>query len=285
MALYLVDGTFELFRCFHGAPRGKDADGNEIGASRAMLWTLGKLLRRDDLTHVAFAMDRMTRPIKKDGSGDALLREQNGLVADVVRALGITLWPMSRHQADDALATGAARWRDSVERVVICTRDKDLLQSVRADRVVLLDRTKQTITDEPAIRARFGITPSQIPDYHALVGDPSDALAGLPGWGPKAAAAALQRWPGVADIPADFAAWDGLPIRGAKRLHAVLVERRLELLLARNLSVRRTDVPLPHTLEDLRWRGPAAALPALAARLGAEDAISSLPAARPVAGM
>lgn len=277
-ALYLVDGTFELFRCFHGAPRARDAGGDEIGATRAMLWTLTKLLRRDDLTHVAFAMDRMTRPPKKDGSANALLREQNGPVADVVRALGITLWPMSRHQADDALATGAARWGESVDRTVICTRDKDLLQCVRGERIVLLDRSKQAITDEAAVQARFGIRPSQVPDYHALVGDPSDALAGLPGWGPKAAAAALQRWEGVEQIPVDFAAWEGVGVRGARRLHATLVERRLELLLARNLSVRRADVPLPHTLDDLRWRGPdLAALEPLAERLGAVEALEKLP--------
>ncbi|MCP4873602.1 MAG: flap endonuclease [Proteobacteria bacterium] len=278
--LYLVDGTFELFRCFHGAPRAKDADGNEFGATRAMLWTLTKLLRRDGLTHVAFAMDRMTRPIKKDGSADALLREQNGPVADVVRALGIALLPMSRFQADAALATGAAHWGDTVDRTVTCTRDKDLLQCVRGDRIVLLDRTKKVITDEAALRERFGIGPEQIPDYHALVGNPSDGLAGLPGWGPKATAAALQRWPGVEQIPTDFAAWEGVPIRGARRLHGVLVERRLELLLARNLSVRRGDVPLPHSLDDLRWRGPTDALPALAARLGAEEALDRVPAPR-----
>ena len=280
MHLYLVDGTFELFRCFHGAPRAQDADGNEIGACRALLWTLAKLLRTDGLTHVAFAMDRMTRPAKKDGSADALLREQNPLAADVVRALGIALLPMSRYQADDALATGAARWADDVGRVVICTRDKDLLQSVRGDRVVLLDRTRDVVTDEDAVRARFGIAPSQIPDFHALVGDPSDGLAGLPGWGPKAAAAALQRWGDVASIPTDRDAFAEAGLRGGARLHAGLVERRLELLLARNLSVRRADVPLPHTLDDLRWRGPAGALPALAARLGAEEALAGVPPAR-----
>jgi len=276
-ALYLVDGTFELFRCFHGAPRAKDADGREIGATRAMLWTLVKLLRTEGLTHVAFAMDRMTRPAKRDGSADALLREQNGPVAEVVRALGITLWPMSRFQADDALATGVARYAGSVDRTVICTRDKDLLQCVDGDRVVLLDRTKDVITDEAAMRARFGIGPTQIPAYHALVGDPSDGLAGLPGWGAKATAAALQRWGTLEAIPTDPEGWDGAGIRGSRRLATVLGERHLEARLARNLATLRSDVPLPHSLDDLRWRGSdRPALEALADRLDARDAIERL---------
>lgn len=275
-ALYLVDGTDELFRCFHGAPRARDAAGEEVGALRGLLWTLVKLLRREDLTHVAFALDRMAPPAKKDGSVDALLRGQNRPAAELVRALGITLWPMSRgFQADDALATGVALFASAVDRTVVCTRDKDLLQCVDGDRVVLLDRTRGVVTNEAALRARFGIRPSQIPAYHALVGDPSDGLGGLPGWGPKSAAAVLDRYGSVEAIP--DADWD-IPLRGAKRLAAVLAERRLEAILARNLSRLRSDVPLPHRLADLRRRSPdLEVLRPLAARIGAEDALEKLP--------
>jgi len=273
-ALYLVDGTFELFRCFHGAPRAQ-VDGEEVGALRGLLWTLVKLLRREDLTHVAVAFDRMAPPAKKDGSPDALLRAQNRPAADIIRALGMTLWPMSRgFQADDALATGAAMYGGSVDRVVICTRDKDLLQCVVGERVVVLDRGSGKVSDEAEVVRRFGITPAQIPAYHALVGDPSDGLGGLPGWGPKSAAAVLARYGTVEAIPDGD--WD-VPVRGAARLAATLRDNRLEAVLARNLSRLRTDVPLPHILADLARRAPdEAVLRPIARRIGAEEALERL---------
>jgi len=270
-ALYLVDGTFELFRCFHGAPRAR-VDGAEVGALRGLLWTLVKLLRREDLTHVAVAFDRMAPPAKKDGSPDSLLRSQNRPAAEIVRALGVTLWPMSRgFQADDALATGAAMYGDLVDRTIICTRDKDLLQCVVGERVVVLDRGAGKVSDEAEVVRRFGIRPAQIPAYHALVGDPSDGLGGLPGWGPKSAAAVLARYGTIEDVPDGD--WD-VPVRGSARLAATLVERRLEAILARNLSRLRTDVPLPHTIADLARRPPDEnVLRPLARRIGAEEAL------------
>jgi 5'-3' exonuclease len=233
-----------------------------------------KLLRAEDLTHVAVAFDRTAPPAKGDRSPDALLRSQQDLVCDVVRALGMALWPMIRLQADDALATAAARYGDEVDRLVLCTRDKDLWQCVRGDRIVLLDRTKGVVVDEAAVRARYGVGPEQVPDVHALVGDPSDGLPGVPGWGAKATAAVLARYGRLEDIPDD--GWD-VAVRGAERLATSLRERRDEARLFKALATLRTDVPLPHRLADLAWRGPRPEIHDVAARLGAVEALEGLP--------
>ena len=271
--LFLVDGSVELFRCFHGAPRAQDEQGREVGLLRALTWTLVKLLKREELTHVAFAVDVMARPARNDGSADSLLRAQAPRAMELVRALGITVWPMVRYQADDGLATGAARFGDQVDQVVICTSDKDLLQCIRGERIVLLNRSTKKITDEAALRERFGIGPEQIPDLFGLMGDPSDGLTGLPGWGAKSASTVLARYGRIDDIPE--APWD-VKVRGAARLSATLEERRLEAVLQRDLSRLRDDLPLPHTLDDLVWRGPRDDLRQLAAELGAEGAVDWL---------
>ena len=273
--LYVVDGTFELFRCFHGAPRATDADGNEIGAARALLWTLLKLLRTEDLTHVAMAYDRMARPRKNDGSADALLRSQNALAGEVARAVGITIWPVIRWQADDAAATAARQYRDDFARIVLCTTDKDLLQCVRGEHVVVWDRIRDRVTDEDGVRERMGVDPDQIPDLFSLIGDPSDGLSGVPGWGPKSAAAVLGRYRTLAEIPDNDAEWD-CKVRGAARLARNLKEGRDEAKLARALSVLRDDLPLPQSAEDLRWRGPTDELDQLAARLGADEVVEKV---------
>lgn len=276
--LFVVDGTFELFRCFHGAPRARDADGNEVGASRGLLWTLVKLLRRPELTHVAMAYDRMARPLKKDGSADALLRSQNALAGEVARSLGITIWPMIRWQGDDALASAAAKYADDFARIVLCTTDKDLLQSVRGDHVVTLDRIRKRVTNADGVRERMGVEPEQIPDLFSLIGDPSDGLSGVPGWGPKSATTLLERYRTMAAIPLDEAEWD-VKVRGAARLAASLRDWRDEALLARELSVLRTDIPLPQQAEELRWSGPTDKLAALAKRLDVVDAVAKVQAA------
>lgn len=271
--LFLVDGSVELFRCFHGAPRAQDAEGREVGLLRALTWTLVKLLKRDDLTHVAFAVDVMARPARNDGSADSLIRGQAARALELVRALGITVWPMVRYQADDGLATGAARYGDQVDRVVICTSDKDLLQCVRGQRIVLLNRSTKKVTDEAALRKRFGVGPEQIPDLFGLMGDPSDGLTGLPGWGAKSASTVLAHYGSVDRIPP--APWD-VKVRGAAKLSATLEERRLEAVLQRDLSRLRDDLPLPHTLDDLRWTGAREGLRELATGLGAEGAVDWL---------
>lgn len=272
--VHLVDGTFELFRCFHGAPRATDATGAEIGAARALLWTLLKLIRKQGATHLAVAFDLLAPPDRHDGSPDALLRSQGRLATEVTRALGIPVWPAVRNQADDLLASGAARMADRAS-IVICTTDKDLLQCVRGTRVVLWDRIRDRVTDETALMERFGVTPSQIPDRSALVGDPSDGLPGVPGWGHKTAAAVLGVYRSLESIPADPEAWT-VPVRGAARLAAALRERWDEARLVRALATLRTDLPVPEDPGVLRWAGPSAALPALAARLGAEEVVTKI---------
>jgi 5'-3' exonuclease len=280
MKVHLVDGTFELFRCFHAAPRARAGDGREIGAARGLLQTFVKLLRQPDVTHVAIAFDAVVPPTAKGGTGDAdLIREQTHLAADVVRALGVLLWPLIRFQVDDALATGAARFRDApgVEQVVICSTDKDFAQCVVGRRVVVLDRIRDHVLDEDGVVAKFGVPPARIPEYFALVGDPSDGLPGLPGFGAKSTAVLLQRYASLEAIPDDAAAWD-VTVRGAARLAETLRERRREAYLYRNLSVLRTDVPLPDELEHLAWRGARREkLEALAEYLGEQAVLERAP--------
>ncbi len=204
------------------------------------------------------AFDSIIAPIARPGSSspDDLIGAQQPLAAEIVRALGITLWPAGRFQADDLLATGAVQLDldDDIDRVVICTTDNDLNQCVRGDRVVLLDRIRDIVTDEAAVPARYGVDPDQIPDLFALVGDRSDGLAGLPGWGQKSAAAVLNRHGRVEAIPDDDADWD-VPVRGSARLAAVLRERREEAVLGRDLSIRRGDLPITVTADGVAWRG------------------------------
>lgn len=280
MRVYLVDGTFEIFRCFHGAPRAR-AGGREVGAVRGLLQTLAALLRTEGLTHVAVAFDSVvanTRGLDPN-SNDALLRSQYPLAADAVRALGIALWPMSRFQADDALATGAARYKQAsgVEQVVICSNDKDFAQCVEGERVVLRDRIRKLTTDEAGVLERFGVPPRSIPAYFALVGDPSDGLPGIPGWGARSAAAVLSRYPDIEQIPPQADAWE-VSVRGAARLAANLRERYREALLYRNLSILRTDVPLVDELEHVAWRGARRpALEALTALIQDDSVLAGIP--------
>lgn len=277
MRVHLVDGTFELFRCFHAAPRATATDGAEVGAVRGLLATLLKLLRQPEVTHVAVAVDRALPP--RDAGGDPLAA-QHGLAAEAIRALGLTIWPMVRRfQADDALATGAVRFarEPAVEQVIVCTPDKDLAQVVQGSRVVLLDRVRERVTDEEGVRARFGVPPAAIPDLLALAGDPADGLPGVPGFGRKTAAALLARFGTLEAIPLDPARWEGL-VRGAPRLAQVLAEHHDEALLQKALCTLVTDVPLVEGLDALRWEGPRRArLEAFCARVGAPELLERVP--------
>ena len=256
--VHLVDGTFELFRCFHGAPRARNEAGAEVGAVRGLLATLVSLLHEPGVSHVAVAFDSVVAPPRSAGRVDneQLIASQTALAADAVRSLGVVLWPSGRYQADEIIATGAAKFAadPEVEQVVICSTDNDFNQLVRNERIVVLDRIRKVVTDEAAVRARYGIAPSQLPDLFGLIGDRSDGLPNVPGWGLKSAATLLQRYETLAAIPVDEASWD-VAVRGASRLAASLRERRLEALLCRDLAELRTDVPLPHTLADLEWHG------------------------------
>ncbi len=258
MHLYLVDGQFEIFRCFHGAPRATGPDGHEVGATRGLLHSLVALLRRPELTHIAVAFDRAVAPVRAANaqSDDAKLQSQFGLAADGVRALGIALWPMIKVQADDAIATAVARYSDAegIEQTIIASADNDFTQCIRGTEVVMLNRNTKKVIDEDGVIEKFGVRPAQIPDYLALVGDVSDGLPGIPGWGAKSTAAVLTRYGSLESIPHSADEWD-ISIRSAERLATNLRERWLEAVLYRDLSILRVDVPLPHHIDDLRWHG------------------------------
>jgi 5'-3' exonuclease len=281
VSVHLVDGTFELFRCFHGAPRARTSDGREVGAARALAATLTALVSADDVGHLAVAFDSIVAPpgSSRGSSSDALIGAQQPLAAAVVRALGITLWPSGRYQADEILSTAAERFAadDAVRQVVICSNDNDFAQCVRGDRVVVLDRIRKVVTDGAAVHEQFGVRPDQIPDLFGLVGDRSDGLPGVPGWGKVSAAALLERYQRIDDIPLDAGKW-GVAVRGRERLAAALREHRDEALLCRDLSVLRTDLPVPATLDVVAWRGARrAAVDRLVALLEDDAVVERIP--------
>jgi 5'-3' exonuclease len=287
--IHLVDGTYELFRHFYAVPSSLAPDGREVGAARGVLASLIALLR-DGATHIGCAFDTRVESFRNDlfagyktGAGiEPALLGQFELVEAGVRALGITAWSMVEFEADDALATAAVRCAaDSrVERVLLCTPDKDLGQSVAGTRIVQLDRRKDSVLDEAGVCAKFGVPPRAIPDLLALVGDPQDGIPGVPKWGAKSAAAVLARYGELAKIPADPAEWD-FAVRGAASLAASLNEHREAAALYRTLATLRTDVPIAEDVDDLRWRGPTAAFGDLCASIGAERLVSRVPEPRP----
>jgi 5'-3' exonuclease len=262
LKVHLVDGTFELFRAWFGAPKAQNRDGMEVGATRGLLRTLLSLLQQDDCTHVAVAFDRVIEsfrndlfPAYKTGDGiDPQLLSQFPLAEQATRSLGIVVWPMVRFEADDALATGAVRYAEQAEQVVLCSPDKDLAQCVRGQRVVLVDRMRGTTLDEAGVVGKFGVLPASIPDWLALVGDTSDGIPGIPKWGAKSAATVLSRYLHLEEIPDDVHQWD-VTVRGAAALAEQLTAHRGEAELYRTLATLCTDVPLPESLEDLQWRG------------------------------
>jgi len=264
MRVHVVDGTYELFRNHYGAPGATTREGREVGATRGLLRTLWALVRQPEVTHIAVAFDTVIESFRnelfdgyKTGDGiDPDLWAQFPLAEQATEALGITAWRMIEFETDDALATAAARFGadDHVEQVVLCTPDKDMAQLVRGKRVVMLDRRKDLVLDEAAILAKFGVPPPSIPDYLALVGDDADGIPGLPGWGAVSTARVLAEFGHLEAIPRDPASWPG--VRAAARLADTLFGAFDDALLYRTLATLRTDVPLPHQLEDLRWPGP-----------------------------
>ncbi len=265
MRLHLVDGTFELFRAHYGKRPGHTApDGRDLKATVGVVASLLALFEdpEEQATHVAVAFDNPIESFRnelfdgyKTGAGmEPALVAQMGPVEQAVRALGVTVWSMDRHEADDALATGARRFRDRVDQVRIMTPDKDLGQCLLGQRVVQVDRIRRKTIDEAALRERRGVAPASIPDWLALVGDTADGIPGVPGFGEKAAAAVLARYERIEAIPDDGAAWD-VAVRGASRLAATLAERREDALLYRKLATLIDDVPLTEAFEDLEWQG------------------------------
>lgn len=264
MKVHLVDGTYELFRAYYGAPGSTAPDGREVGGTRALMSSLHSLVTTEGATHVAVAFDTVIESFRnelydgyKTGEGiDPDLFGQFPLAERATAALGITVWPMVEFEADDGIAAGAARYVDDerVEQVVLCSPDKDLAQCVRGQRVVLLDRRRRKTYDEPGVVEKYGVPPASIPDWLALVGDAADGFPGIPRWGAKSAAAVLTTYEHIEripDLPSDWTA----NVRGAKSLAANLAERREEAMLYRTLATLRTDVPLTESLDDLEWKG------------------------------
>jgi 5'-3' exonuclease len=278
-ALYLIDGTFELFRAYYALPSARAPDGSEVGAIRGLIGSTLALLREPAVTHVAAATDHVIESFRNrlfDGykTGDGIpadLWAQFPLAEEAFAALGIVTWPMVEFEADDAIATAAARFAPDVERVVILSPDKDLAQCVSGNRVVMHDHIRRITYDEAAVRAKFGVPPAAIPDLLALVGDTADGIPGIPGWGAKSASAVLAAHGRLDAIPDDPRRWS-VAIRNRDRLAAALAAHRTELSLYRTLATLRRDVPLGEQLEDLRWVGvPRQRYDAFCIRLGLGD--------------
>jgi 5'-3' exonuclease len=262
MDVYLIDGTYELFRHFFAVPSAKDENGREVGAVRGVVNSIRGMLDRG-VTHIGVATDHVIESFRnnlypgyKTGEGiPPELYSQFPILEETLEKMGVVVWPMIEFEADDALASAAAKavLDDRVERVVICTPDKDLSQCVRGTRIVQLDRRTNTMRNEDGVLEKFGVKPESIPDYLALVGDTADGFPGIPGWGKKAAASVLSRYPNLEEIPKDWKEWSP-GIRGARQLSNSLFSLWNDALLFRTLATLRTDVPVFDSVDRLHWQ-------------------------------
>jgi 5'-3' exonuclease len=272
--VHLIDGTYELFRYYYALPSARDEQGVEVGAVRGVLGSVFGMIN-GGVTHVGVATDHVIESFRnrlwsgyKTGQGLPVdLVSQFTLLEDALAAMGVKVWPMIEYEADDALASAAAvAARDpAVSRVIICTPDKDLAQSISGTRVVQLNRRTRVTRDEAGVVAKFGVSPASIPDYLALVGDAADGYPGLNGWGTKSAAAVLARFGHLESIPAHPRDWH-VNAANAASLSATLEANRKLAFLFRDLATLRTDVPVFDSVEELRWQGPTPAFADLAAR-------------------
>jgi 5'-3' exonuclease len=286
MKIYLIDGTYELFRNFYGAPGKKAPDGREVGATLGLLRSLIYLITNSKVTHLACAFDHVIESFRNDlypgyktGAGvDPGLLEQFPLAEEIVSALGVVVWPMVAFEADDALATAVSRFKDQpeVEQIILCSPDKDLAQLVSGSRVVCWDRRRDIIYDEAGVIEKYGVPPASIPDWLALVGDSADGYPGIPSWGAKSASAVLSTYGHLEAIPDDHRQWE-LPPGRALRLAESLSAHRDEALLYRRLATLRRDAPLEQGLDDLEWRGARGRLRQLCAELGDHDLPDRVP--------
>ena len=266
--VHLVDGTYELFRHFYGAPPRASSEGGEVGAVRGVVQSVLSMVAAG-ATHVGVATDHVIESFRNDmwpgyktGEGvDPVLKAQFPLLEAALVALGVVVWPMVELEADDALASAAAVAADdkAVAQVLVCTPDKDLSQCVRGTRVVQLDRRKDVITDEDAVRDRYGVGPMSIPDWLGLVGDSADGFPGLAGWGKQSASTVLGHYEHLEAIPAAVSEWDpGLrsSVRSAAKLAERLAAEMDKALLFRDLATLRVERSLLRSVDDLRWTGP-----------------------------
>jgi 5'-3' exonuclease len=264
MDVYLIDGTYELFRHFHAVPAAADVNGREIGAVRGVLRSVLSMVERG-ATHLGVATDHVVESFRNDlyagyktSEGvPATLLSQFPILEEALEVMGVLVWPMTYYEADDALASAAAKAaRDNrVKQVIICTPDKDLAQSVTGTRIVQLDRRRNILRDEAGVVAKFGVTPQSIPDYLALLGDSADGFPGVAGWGEKAAAMTLSRYLQLENIPKDWKDWHPT-ISSARRLSTSLFESWDDALLYRTLATLRLDAPVFDKVEGLQWNGP-----------------------------
>lgn len=287
MDVHLVDGTYELFRHYYALPSAKDDEGREVAAVRGVLASVLGMIKAG-ATHIAVATDHVIESFRnelwpgyKTSAGvEPELLAQFPLLEEVLSAAGIVVWPMLEFEADDALAAAAvAAARDSrVERVIVCTPDKDLAQCVRGTRIVQLNRRTRVTFDEPAVVRKFGVSPASIPDYLALVGDAADGYPGLPGWGAKSSAAILAKFLHIEFIPADCREWR-VNAANASALANTLCRERDRAILFRTLATLRTDIALFDDVDELRWNGPTSAFDSVAARLDGAHAETQGPVA------
>ena len=274
MEVYLIDGTYELFRHFYGVPSARDREGQEIGAVRGVLRSILGMIQ-GGAKYIGVATDHVIESFRNDlwpgyktGAGvPPELLAQFQLLEDTLAAAGIVVWPMIEFEADDALAAAAARAAldPRVERVVICTPDKDLAQCVRGSRVVQLNRRTRATIDEDGVIRKFGVRPESIPDYLALVGDAADGYPGLPGWGAKSAAAVLAKFGHIESIPPDSGDWK-VNVSSASSLASTLTRQRELALLFRTLATLRTDIELFPDVDGLQWKGPTVEFDTIAKR-------------------
>jgi 5'-3' exonuclease len=273
--IHLVDGTYELFRHYYALPSARDSEGHEVAAVRGVLRSVLGMIK-EGATHIAVATDHVIESFRnelwpgyKTSEGiEPDLLCQFPLLEHVLSAAGVVVWPMVEFEADDALAAGAAlAAKDKrVDRVIICTPDKDLAQCVSGTRVVQLNRRTRTILDEAAIVQKFGVSPESIPDYLGVVGDAADGYPGLPGWGAKSSAAVLSKFRHLEQIPKDYREWH-VDTANAFRLCDTLQDEWHNALLFRKLATLRSDIPLLESVEELKWNGPKEGFDQLAARL------------------
>lgn len=275
MDVYLVDGTYELFRHYYALPAAQDEDGHEIAAVRGVLSSVLGMIRAGS-THIAVATDHVIESFRNDlwpgyktseGIEPDLLA-QFPLLESVLSMAGVVVWPMVEFEADDALASAAlaASRNPKVDRVVICTPDKDLAQIVKGTRIVQLHRRTQVTLDESAVVQKFGVSPQSIPDYLALVGDSADGYPGLRGWGAKSSAAVLSKFGHLESIPQDWRDWH-VNVANARALADILTQEHNLALLFRKIATLRTDIPLFDDIEQLRWGGSKPGFDEIAARL------------------
>jgi 5'-3' exonuclease len=279
MEVHLIDGTYELFRHFFAVPSSTDVAGQEIGAVRGVLNSVLSMIERG-ATHVGVATDHVVESFRNnlypgyktsEGVPPELL-SQFPVLEEALEAMGVVVWPMIEYEADDALASAAAKAGadERVRRVIICTPDKDLSQCVAGTRVVQLDRRRDALRDEAGVVERFGVKPESIPDYLALVGDKADGFPGVAGWGAKSASLILSRYGHLEGIPRSWKEWP-LSIRSAFRLSTSLFNSWNEALLFRVLATLRLDVPVFDSVDELRWKGPQSSFEEVCQRMKSPD--------------